>query len=74
VAQTNYRDDDFKILCSTPTVLYLVKPDVNNELKRLHEKYVLNLAHKVCNNFVFVCKTHYFNYILIKLGMNSTFL
>jgi hypothetical protein len=29
-------------------------------------------ADKVCNNIVFVCKTHYYNCILNELGINST--
>jgi hypothetical protein len=35
------------------------KPDVINELERLHEEYVFVSADKVCNKIVFVCKTHY---------------
>ena len=44
------------------------KPEVRNELERLHEKFVLVPADKACNNIVFVCKAH-----LNELGINSTF-
>ena len=49
------------------------KPEVINELDRLHEEYVLVPADKACNNIVFVCKAHYYNCILNELGINSTF-
>jgi hypothetical protein len=45
-----------------------------NELERLHDEYVLVPAvFKPCNNIVFVCKTLYYNCILIELGINSIF-
>jgi hypothetical protein len=46
---------------------------VIHELERLHEEYVLLPADKACNNIVLVCKTHYYNCILIELGIGSAF-
>jgi hypothetical protein len=48
------------------------KPEVINELNRLHEEYVLVPADKACNNIVFVCKAHYHQCIINELGINST--
>ena len=48
------------------------KPEVINELDRLHEEYVLVPADKACNNIVFVCKAHYYNCISKEHGINST--
>jgi hypothetical protein len=49
------------------------KPEVRNELERLHEEFVLVPADKASNNIVFVCKAHYYNCILNELDINSTF-
>jgi hypothetical protein len=49
------------------------KPEVRNELERLHEEFVLVPADKATKNIVFVCKSHYCNCILNELGINSTF-
>ena len=37
------------------------KPEVVNELHRLHENFVLVPADKASNNIVFVCKSYYHN-------------
>jgi hypothetical protein len=47
------------------------KPEVINELNRLHEEYVLVLADKACSKIVFVCKAHYHQCIINELGINS---
>jgi hypothetical protein len=49
------------------------KPEVINELERLHEECVLVPADKACNNIVLHCKAHYYKCILNELGINSTF-
>jgi hypothetical protein len=49
------------------------KPEVRNELERLHEEFVLVPVDKTCNNIVFDCKARYYNCILNELGINSTF-
>ena len=49
------------------------KPEVINELDRLHQEYVLVPTDKACNNIVFVRKSHYYNCILNELGTDSTF-
>ena len=48
------------------------KPEVEKELNRLHEEYVLVPADKACNNIVFVCNAHYYQCIINQLGNNST--
>jgi hypothetical protein len=47
--------------------------DGYHELEWLYEDFVLIPADKACNNIVFVCKAHYCNCILNKLGIKSTF-
>jgi hypothetical protein len=49
------------------------KPEVRNELERLHEEFVLVPADKACKNIVLVCKAHYYNCTLNELGINSNF-
>jgi hypothetical protein len=48
------------------------KPEVVNELNRLHEEHVLVPADKASSNIVFVCKAHYYQCIINELGINST--
>jgi hypothetical protein len=48
------------------------KPEIIRELNRLHEEFVLVPADKACNNIVLVCKAHYYQWIINKLGINST--
>ena len=48
------------------------KPEVVNELHRLHENFVLVPADKASNNIVFVCKSHYYTCLLNELGFTST--
>jgi hypothetical protein len=45
------------------------KPEVVNELRRLHENFVLVPAGKASNNNVFVSKTYYHNCLLNELGI-----
>jgi hypothetical protein len=56
-----------------PRMSLFSKPEVRNELERLHEVFVLVQADKTCNNIVFVCKSHYCNCIFNVLGINSAF-
>ena len=46
-------------------------PDVAAELAEIHEKFVVVPADKASNNIVFVCKTHYINYLMEGLGMRT---
>jgi hypothetical protein len=51
------------------------KPEVVNELRRLHDNFMLIPADKartLCNNIVFVCKTYYYECLLNALGFTST--
>ena len=48
------------------------KPEVINELQRLHEHYVLVPADKASNSIVFVCKSYYYTCLLNELGFTST--
>ena len=48
------------------------RPEVVEEINRLHEEYVLVPADKASNNIVFVCKAHYYQCIINELGINST--
>jgi hypothetical protein len=49
------------------------KPEVINELERLHGEYILVPAEKAFNNCFFACKAHYFKCIVSELCINSTF-
>jgi hypothetical protein len=40
------------------------KPEVVNELRRLHDNFVLVPADKASNNIVFVCKNYYYECLL----------
>ena len=46
-------------------------PDVPAELTEIHEKIVVVLADKASNNIVFVCKTHYINFLMEEIGMST---
>ena len=45
--------------------------DVAAELVEIHEKFVVVLADKASNKIVFVCKTHYINYLMEEIGMST---
>jgi hypothetical protein len=45
---------------------------VVNELRRLHDNFVLVPADKASNNIVFVCKKYYYECLLNELGFTST--
>ena len=45
--------------------------DVAAESAEMHEKFVVVPADKASNNIVFVCKTHYINYLIEELGMSA---
>ena len=46
-------------------------PDVAAELAEIHEKFVVVPADKASNNIIFVCKTHYINWLMEELGMST---
>ena len=46
-------------------------PDVVHELSRLHENFVIVLANKASNNYTFVCKKHFVDILIKKLGLHS---
>jgi hypothetical protein len=46
--------------------------EVINELRRLHDNFVLVPADKASNNIVFVCKKYYYECLLNELGFTST--
>jgi hypothetical protein len=46
--------------------------EVVNELRRLHDNFVLNPADKASNNIFFVCKNNYYECLLNELGFTST--
>jgi hypothetical protein len=48
------------------------KPEVINELRRLHDNSVLVPADKASNNIVFICKNQYHECLLNELGLTST--
>jgi hypothetical protein len=48
------------------------KPEVVNELRRLHDNFVLVPADKASNNIVFVCKNYYYECLLNELGFTTT--
>jgi hypothetical protein len=48
--------------------------EVVNELRRLHDNFVLVPADKASNNNVFVCKNYYYECLLNELGFTSVLL
>jgi hypothetical protein len=48
------------------------KPEVVNELHRLHDNFVLVQADKGSNNIVFVCKNYCYECLLNELGFTSS--
>jgi hypothetical protein len=48
------------------------KPELVNELRRLHDNVVLVSADKASNNIVFVCKNYYYECLLNERGFTST--
>jgi hypothetical protein len=48
------------------------KPEVINQMRRLHDNFVLVPADKASNNIVFVCKNYYYECLLHELGLTST--
>jgi hypothetical protein len=71
ILKSRIRNMGTKVRTTYPSVFS--KPEVINELERLHGKFVLVPADKACNIIVFVCKAHYYNCILHELGIDSTF-
>ena len=47
-------------------------PDAMKCLTELHDKYVVVPADKAANNFVFVCKTYYYQCLINELGITKT--
>ena len=48
------------------------KPEAVNELRRLHDNFVLVPADKASNKIFFVCENYYYECLLNKLGFTST--
>jgi hypothetical protein len=69
--KSRIRNNKSKVRTIYPSVSS--KPEVRNELERLHEEIVLVPADKAGNNILFVCKAHYYKCILNELGIISTF-
>jgi hypothetical protein len=46
--------------------------EVVNELRRLHDNFVLVPADKASNNIVVVCKNYYYECLLNEMGFTST--
>ena len=46
-------------------------PEVDKELSRLHENFVIVPADKASNNYTFVCKKYYISILIEELGLNS---
>ena len=57
---------------STEKSFITSRPEVVNELHRLHENFVRVPADKASNNIVFGCKSYYHNCLLNELGFTST--
>jgi hypothetical protein len=43
-----------------------------NTCHLLHDKYVIVSADKAPNNIVFVCKSHYIDYLITELGIDNS--
>ena len=50
--------------------IFVSDPYVVRELSRLHENFVIVSADKASNNYTFVCKTHYVDILIEKLGIH----
>jgi hypothetical protein len=50
----------------------LRKQEVVNELRKLHDNFLLVPADKASNNIVFVCKNYYYECLLNGMGFTST--
>jgi hypothetical protein len=48
------------------------KTEVVNELRRLHNNFVLVPADKASNNIIFACKNYYYECLLNEMGFTST--
>jgi hypothetical protein len=59
-------------LSGKSTLFVIKKPEVINELRRLHGDLVLVPADQATNNIVFVCKYYYYGRLLNELGFTST--
>jgi hypothetical protein len=46
-------------------------PNVAKHMSHLHDKYVIVPADKGPNNIVFVCKWHYIDCLIKKLGIDN---
>ena len=57
---------------SAHATLILKDPNVAKHLSRFHDKYVVIPADKAPNNIVFVCKSHYIDYLIRELGIDNS--
>ena len=56
---------------SAHATLILKDSNVAKHLSRFHDKYVVVPADKAPNNIVFVCKSHYIDYLIRELGIEQ---
>jgi hypothetical protein len=56
---------------STGSISIFKDLNVAKHLSLLHEKYVIVSADKVPNNIVFVCKSHYIDYLIKELCIDN---
>ena len=57
---------------SAHATLILKDQNVAKHLSRFHDKYVVVPADKAPNNIVFVCKSHYIDYLIRELGIDNS--
>ena len=58
---------------STCSTSIFKDPNVAKHLSLLHDKYVIISADKAPNNLVFVCKSHYIDFLIKELGIDNSF-
>ena len=56
---------------STHSTSNFKDPNVAKHLSLLHDKYVIVFADKAPNNNVCVCKSHYIDYLIKELGIDT---
>jgi hypothetical protein len=56
---------------STRSTSIFKDPNVAKHLSLLHDKYVIVSADKAPNNLVFVCRSHYIDFLIKELGIDN---
>jgi hypothetical protein len=56
---------------STRSTSTFKDPNVAKHLSLLHDKYVIVSANKAPNNLVFVCRSHYIDFLIKELGIDN---